>query len=244
MLTIKFLNMKKLLLTLIVLLPLLCSAQSPIKSTPFGYKYYDKETKDYVTLKIFVEKYGEEEFVNTIKAAVLSRDITKEQAYSILNFKGLDNEGVRRVNINDFYMAPKQPDIPIKERQYKLKPLNLIIGSSIVATSAGGYMIATSAINGAIRKNIESMAEKEKTLASGYGGNDRDKILKDIEALSKKNAKLDKRKETAGYICGATSLAGLITILTGIYRSDNGIKVSQNTYINSTSQGLSASIVF
>lgn len=236
--------MKRLLLTLIMLLPLLCSAQNSIKSTPFGYKYYDKEVKGYITYKAFVDKYGQEEFAKTIEAAVANGDISKEQAYSIYSLKGLNSNGAKGISVNDFYSTNKQPSVVVKESKYKLKPINLIVGSSVVAASAGGYMIATSAINGKIRENAESMAEKEKALSNEYSSNNRDKLLNEIDALSKKNAKLDKRKETAGYICGAASLAGLITILTGIYRSDNGIKISQNTYINSTSQGLSASIVF
>lgn len=247
--------MKKLLLTLILLLPLLCSAQSLIKSPLFGgYRYFDAQTKQYVSEKDYIKKYTEAGFVKLVEDAVVSGDLDKGAAVWLLEYHKLRSDVLtpgavvnkEDANITDYLKHPNKSTI--SKSAIKLKPINLVVGASVVGLSATVYMFGNASMNDKIRKNAKEITSKSEERIRLQSSSKPDKITiealtTEINDLTKKNEKIDKNKSTIGYICAGTSIAGIITILTGLHR-EHGIQVANNTYINSTSQGLSASIVF
>lgn len=247
--------MKKRLLTLILLLPLLCSAQSLIKSPLLGgYRYFDAQTKQYVSEKDYIKKYTEAGFVKLVEDAVVSGDLDKGAAVWLLEYHKLRSDVLmpgavinkKEADITDYLKNPHKSTI--NKSAIKLKPVNLVVGASVVGLSATVYMFGNASMNDKMRKNAKEIGTREVELGKLQGSTKPDKtrieaLTTEINDLSKKNEKIDKNKSTIGYICAATSLGGIITILTGLHR-EHGIQVANNTYINSTSQGLSASIVF
>lgn len=241
--------MKKLLLTLILLLPLLCSAQSLIKSPLFGgYRYFDAQTKQYVSEKDYIKKYTEAGFVKLVEDAVVSGDLDKGAAVWLLEYHKLRSEALTPGRLSNPMVKPAESLLLQKKGAIKLKPINLVVGASVVGLSATVYMFGNASMNDKMRKNAKEIGTREVELGKLQGSTKPDKtrieaLTTEINDLSKKNEKIDKNKSTIGYICAGTSIAGIITILTGLHR-EHGIQVANNTYINSTSQGLSASIVF
>lgn len=116
-----------------------------------------------------------------------------------------------------FMIAEESPkEIPVKINTYRLKPTNVIVGASIIGVSIAGYTIGTSILE-----------DKAKNATS----------LKSVENIQK-------QKSTLGYISGASSLVGVIVILTGIQKDEAGIKVSDNLYFNTKDNGAGMTMKF
>lgn len=242
--------MKKLLLTIFLFVPIVVFSQQFMRERAFtDYKYYDKESKQYLSKKQFITKYGENGFNMTLIEAYRKGEVSIELTRWVLGVDKfneltmLKSTTASNVN-NESVVIQKQPAAPIK-----MRPVNLTIGCSVIGLSAAGYMIASSAINDKIKNNgkrgaeLDAMIQKEQSQSKPNAGK-LDGYTNELKELADKSTKLDKNRSTVGYICGATSIVGIVVIITGLHRDSKGVPVAHNTYINSNNNGLSASIMF
>lgn len=105
---------------------------------------------------------------------------------------------------------------------------------------SSNYSSQISTLDDKLRRGLISQTNYNKEMAAINAN-----IASDTNDLESKMKSADKKKKNPAYICGAISIAGVVAIIAGIYKDyDNGIPVAHNAYINSTNNGLSASIVF
>ena len=199
-------------------------AVSIIKSSPYApglittYKgrrvYFDYKSDQYILEEHFARRYGpgmvkamDELYIKQREEYQRKIEMQKTLECQRPTFKpdqGIDDEG--------------------KKYKLKLKPRNLVIGTSVIGASAAVYMLTSSAVSTRSKGLAEELANHDI---------DSDEYAKEIESL-------DKTKRTVGFICAGTSLAGVIVVLTGIYRDyDNGINLGHNFTVSDYGAGIS-----
>lgn len=224
--------MKKLLLTIIVLLISgvafaqkeynITEAQeaakinkAPALVTTYGGRrvYYDYHANQYLFEDPFVKKYGRET-LKTLDKMYLEgasfKEPEKPHPSHIVNPKTMSRES----------------GIDPQGYRYKLKirPYNLVIGTSIIGASAATYMLTSSISSSRIKSLGDDLAK---------GDINSDEYAKKVDSM-------DKTKRTVGYVCAGTSLAGVIVVLTGLYREyDNGIRLGHNFTVSDYGAGIS-----
>lgn len=253
--------MKKLLLTILFFIPILAFSQKLIQGTSTSeYTFYDASTKQYLDKKAYMNKNGGNSLVMLVFEAFTKGEINKDIVPLILGDKYYIKDGKMVDEIQGKTILT--PDIETTQIEYinmtsmekkkssiKMRPVNLTIGCSVIGLSAAGYMIASSAINDKIKNNgkrgaeLDAMIQKEQSQSKPNAGK-LDGYTNELKELADKSTKLNKNRSTVGYICGATSIVGIVVIITGLHRDSKGVPVAHNTYINSNNNGLSASIMF
>jgi len=149
----------------------------------------------------------------------------------------------------------------------KMDPENLAVGCSMVGVSAAAYFIGASLCDDASARKVTEATQMytaaQEAYTKGYNDltdqknrglmSDR-RYTEGVAALQKTldaanaaaKAKSDetdnlrRTKSTIGYIAGGVSLVGVVVVLTGLSKEYNaGLKVSRNTYFNTTETGFS-----
>lgn len=161
---------------------------------------YDIETNRYISESAYNVKYGADavrQIMNVEKIAN-GEKATYKQIKSLL-YPSADNS--------------------YKGFRWKMKPVNAVVGGSLIGLSVAAYCISHSAIDSSI-DNI-------------------DPKLRADEILDKTNS-LRKTQRTVGYICAGVSVAGVIVLLTGLHKEyANGVTLGDNLYLRDNGAGLS-----
>ena len=253
--------MKKILLVAVMLLPLLCFAQTQmIQKTALGYKCYDKSSNQYVLSKKFISQYGKVKFIELAKEDLKNGFLTQKEYDKVLSSLNPQKKSVFQEKPSvQAPFAPKVPKAPIK-----IRTANLAIGTSIIGASFAAYAMIVAGNNKKIndissRQSAEMLNYNEEVARLGRlvssGGISQSQYLARVRVaedqmrvkLNDLNEEIEHKQKSsrnAAYICGATSLVGVVTILTGLHRDKNGIKIAEHTYINSSSNGIGAAVVF
>lgn len=174
--------------------------------------YFDYASMQYLYEAPFQRLYG----TKTVKM------LDKMYANYISNAQTIrQNE---QVNIQEPPVSEYKTNRVAKAYKLKLSTENLVIGTSIIGASAAAYMVSNSIISA-----------KAKTYEADLsnGNIETDEYKENIKSL-------DKSKRTIGYVCAGTSIIGIITILSGLYKEyEAGINVGQNITVSDAGGGIS-----
>lgn len=197
--------------------------------------YFDPDDKKYYMEESFKRKYGQRvvrsldslykaQNIMLMLAAgqsdatarqldVQSQDISMKKHESKNSFLAKSYRGRR--------MDEYRRDYNGMQFKWKLKPLNTVLGSSIIGTSAAVYFMGSSIIESKINDLKES------------DFNDPNDYSKEVKSLGR-------TRRTIGYVCAGTSVAGAIVILTGLYREySDGVNIGHNMTISDAGVGIS-----
>ncbi len=161
---------------------------------------YDIETNRYISEPAYNVKYG----ADAVRQIMYEDKIAnRDKAFS------------KQIKL----LSQPSSDYNYKGFRWKMKPVNAVVGGSLIGLSIAAYCISHSAIDSSI-DNI-------------------DPNLRADEILDKTNS-LRKTQRTVGYICAGVSVAGVIVILTGLHKEfANGVTLGDNLYLRDNGAELS-----
>lgn len=201
--------------------------------TAEGKKYFDKNTGDYLTKPDFVSKYGVGAFADIKEDAI-------RQRWNTTSYDRVKNQNAK-------YMESQKESYTIK-----MRPKNVIIGSALIGTSVAAYAITYSALSGKINslsKDLSTTTNQMSELNLKYSNNQISKadytksmeqLTADSNSYSDRMNSAQRGQRIAGYVCGGVSIAGVICIITGIYKEkNNGMPIAENWSMRDNGAGLS-----